>query len=314
MIRFARRVGSPALSLVCVIALGWPHAVRTSLYRALYPLVEIDQAALAAPPAQLIPLGYQVDSPADLELFRAAAGPAAGIADDLLRMRTLSDVIYRYHPGRDTAPIIAGGRERGPRAILADMQAGQFALCGHKTLVLAALWRSLGGDVRQIRFTKDDEIAWYAAHYGIEAYSPQWSKWFYYDATLNGYAADAHGRPLSLVEINDHLAVGEDVAMVVSPEHYDWTPSQFLEFLRQNRQQVYALDNRLREHDPDRRFGPLNFGYLWLSRLPRPLDRVVDTLTGDAERRYIAHPSSDAPASAARMHLSASPFAQAPSR
>src|SRR3982750_90408 len=100
MIRFARRVGSPALSRVCVIALGWPHAVRTSLYRALYPLVEIDQAALAAPPAQLIPLGYQVDSPADLELFRAAAGPAAGIADDLLRMRTLSDVIYRYHPGR----------------------------------------------------------------------------------------------------------------------------------------------------------------------------------------------------------------------
>jgi hypothetical protein len=229
-----------------------------------------------------------------------------------MQMRRLADLIYSYHPGRETAPIIAGGRERGPRAILADMQAGQFALCGHKTLVLAALWRSLGGDVRQIRFTKDDEIAWYAAHYGIEAYSHQWSKWFYYDATLNGYAADGQGRPLSLMEINDQLALGDDVAMVANAEHYDWDTSQFLEFLRLNRQQVYALDNRLREHDPDRRFGPLNFGYAWFSRLPRPLDRVVDSLTGDAERRYVAR--STPPASTARMHLSASPFEPAPSR
>ena len=315
MIRFARRVGSPALSLVCVIALGWPHAVRTSLYRTLYPLVALDQASLAAPPSELTALGYRVDAAGELASFHdQAAAVTAGVSDDGLRLRKLTDLIYSYHPGRETTPIIAGGRERGARAILTDMQAGQFALCGHKTLVLAALWRSLGGDVRQIRFTKDDEIAWYAAHYGIEAYSPQWRKWFYYDATLNGYAADATGRPLSLVEIDDHLARGDDLAMIASAEHYDWDTTQFLAFLRQNRLQVYALDNRLRSHDPDRRFGALNFGYSWLSRLPRPLDRVVDTDTGDAERRYIVEPGFPSPALTARMHVSAIPYAQAPSQ
>jgi hypothetical protein len=307
MIRIARRVGSPALSLVCVIALGWPHAVRTSIYRTLYPLSALDQPTLAAPPSELAALGYRVDSAAELASFRDAAATAtAGVSDDGLRLRKLSDLIYSYHPGRDPQPIIAGGRERGPSAIFADMKSGQFALCGQKTLVLAALWRSLGGDVRQIRFTKDDETAWYASHYGIEAYSPQWSKWFYYDATLNGYATDALGRPLSLVEINDHLALGHDLAMVASADRYDWDAAQFLAFLRENRLQVYALDNRLRSHDPDRRFGVLNFGYSWLSQLPRPLDRFVDTMTGDAERRFVARPAADAPASTARLHLSAS--------
>lgn len=308
MIRFARRVGSPALSLVCVIALGWPHAVRSSIYRTLYPLTALDQPTLAAPPSDLAAVGYRVDSAAELSSFRDAADAAtAGTSNDELRLRKLGDLIYSYHPGREPYPIIAGGRERGPSAIFADIRAGQFALCGQKTLVLAALWRSLGGDVRQIRFSKNDETAaWFASHYGIEVYSPQWSKWFYYDATLNGYAADSAGRPLSLVEINEHLALGDDLAMVASADRYDWDATQFLAFLRENRLQVYSLDNRLRGHDPDRRFGVLNFGYSWLSQLPRPVDRFVDTITGDAERRFIAQPSAEAPASAAKMHLNAS--------
>ena len=57
MSRFAQRFGFPALSLVCVITLGWPHSVRNSLYRTLYPLVALDQTTLTAPPSELTPLG-----------------------------------------------------------------------------------------------------------------------------------------------------------------------------------------------------------------------------------------------------------------
>jgi len=313
MLRIARRVGLLALALACVVTLGWPHAVRTFLYRAFYPLVTIDQAALAAPPSELIALGYRVDDAADLAAFRAVAAPAADVSDEGLRLRRLTDIIYSYHPGTATQPVVPGGRERGVLAILSDIQAGKFALCGHKTLVLAALWRSLGGDIRQIRFSKGDEIAWYAAHYGIEVYAPRWHKWFYYDATLNGYATGASGEPLSLTEINEHLARGDDLAMVASAEHHDWSADDLLAFLRLNRLQVYALDNRLREQDPDRRFGVLHFGYALLSRLPRPLDRVADAITGDAARRFVARPALGPPAPAARIHISASPTAPAPS-
>jgi hypothetical protein len=315
MSRFARRLGFPALSLVCVITLGWPHAVRTSLYRSLYPLAAADQVLLASSPEQLAPLGYTVDDPADLAMFRSIAAPAAaGISDDRVRLRRLADLIYSYHPGSETRPIILGGRERGIQAILADMQAGQFALCGQKTMVLAAFWRSLGGDVRQIRFAAGEDSAWYAAHYGIEVYSPRWSKWFYYDATLNGYAEGAGGQPLSLVEINEHLASGEDVTMVANTRSFDWNADEFLEALRANPFQVYSLDNRLRAQDPDRRFGVLNFSYPVLSKLPKPLDRMVDAVTGDSGRRLVARPATPPPSSAARMHVSASQFAEAPSQ
>jgi hypothetical protein len=313
MSRLSQRLGLNAVLLVCVVTLGWPNAVRTHLYRTLYPLQVIDTTSLAAPPSQLVPLGYRVDEAADLAYLRNAAAAAAAVPDDASRLRRLADLLYSYHPGREPVPVIPGGRERGVKAIFGDIQAGKFALCGHKTLVLAALWRSLGGDVRQIRFTKGDDIAWYAAHYGIEAYSPQWRKWFYYDATLNGYAARPSGEPMSLIEINEHLARGDDLQMVASEQHFDWDASQFLSFLRLNRLQVYALDNRLRGQDPDRRFGVLNFGYSWLSRLPRPIDRVFDAVTGDASRRFVAEPAAPAPAPTARIHVTASPIGQAAS-
>lgn len=309
MVRAARRLGFPALSLACIVTLGWPHIVRSAMYRSFYPLVAVDEQSLSEPPQSLVPLGYRAASPAELDAFHAAAAPAvAAVSDDTDRMRRLGDLIYSYHPAVAQGPIIQGGRERGARAILAEMQAGRFALCGHKTVVLAALWRSLGGDVRQVRFAQDEDTAWFAAHYGVEVYSPSRTKWFYYDATLNGYAVDEIGTPLSLVELNRRLATGDDVAMVASDRHFDWTPAEFLAFLRQNRLQMYSLNNELRSQDPDRRFGPLNFGYSVLSHLPRPLDRVFDAVTGDAERRYVIRPGAPAPASTANLHLSAIPI------
>jgi hypothetical protein len=99
--------------------------------------------------------------------------------------------------------------------------------------------------------------------------------------------------------------------MVASDRHFDWDAADFLAFLRLNRLQVYALDNRLRGQDPDRRFGVLNFGYTWLSRLPRPIDRVFDAVTGDAARRFVAQPAAPAPAPTARIHVTAIPIGQA---
>lgn len=313
MSRFARTIGAPVLSLACVVTLGWPQAVRTTLYRALYPLTALDRASLAAPPSQLVALGYKVDAPEDLARFHDLAAPAAGAeTDDVLKIRKLAEVIYRYHPGREPFPRIPGGRERGLEAIFSDIQAGKFALCGQKTMVLAALWRSLGGDVRQIRFSEgDDEVAWYAAHYGIEVYSQEWRKWFYYDATLNGLAEKPSGEPLSLVEIDDRVASGQALNMVSSDEHFDWSAAEFLQSLRVNRLQVYSLDSRLRGQDPDRRFGGLHFGYALLSRLPKPLDRLFDAVTGDAGRRFIAAPRPSAAAAQAHVSLSASPSGQA---
>lgn len=297
------------LSLACVVALGWPHSVRATLYRSVYPLVGLEHAVLAAPPAELVRLGYLVDDAAELSRFRDVAAPAVeGIEDDALRLRKLTDLIYSYHPSREPFPRIPGGRERGVHAIFADIQDGKFALCGQKTMVLAAMWRSLGGDVRQIRFSTGDDIAWYAAHYGIEAYSKTWRKWFYFDVTLNGYAASPSGEPLSLVEINERTAVGDRPTMITSDEHFDWHEDQFLAALRANSLQVYSLDNRLREQDPDRRFGALNFGYRFFSQLPKPFDRVVDAVTGDAATRFVARQAPrDSPV---QVQLSASRIGQ----
>lgn len=308
-----RRIGSPALSLVCVIALGWPHAVRSTLYRAFYPLVGIEDTVLSAAPSSLISLGYMADSTDELAVFQQAAAPAVdGVDDDALRLRKLTDLIYSYHPGSAPRPLIPGGRERGPHAIFSEIQSGKFALCGQKTLVLAAMWRSLGGDVRQVRFSPGEDIAWYAAHYGIEVYSARWRKWFYFDATLNGYATSSTGEPLSLVELNELVAGGERPTLVASREHFDWNEDQFLDALRKNRLQVYSLDNRLRSQDPDRRFGALNFGYPVLSQLPKPFDRIIDAVTGDAATRFVARPGRLA-ASGAAVVLTASQSEPAPS-
>lgn len=308
-----RHIGTSALSLACVVILGWPHAVRTALYRAIYPVVALERTSLIAPPAALVSNGYILDDPAELERFANAARPVvAGVEDEAIRLRKLTDFIYSFHPSRDPFPRVPGGRERGVHTIFAEIQSGKFALCGQKTMVLAALWRSLGGDVRQIRFSAGEDVAWYAAHYGIEVYSARWAKWFYFDVSLNGFAATRSGEPLSLVEINDHVESGDDLLILSSRELYDWDATQFLTTVRTNRMQVYSFDNRLRGHDRDRRFGPLNFAYPVLSALPKPFDRIFDAATGDADKRFIVEPANSG--SSAPLQFSASRIVPVPSQ
>lgn len=294
------------LPLVCVAALGYPTTVRALLYRQFYPLVVVEASQLAGPPEALRPLGYVQDDPNDLPAFRALAQSAARTATtDGERLRRLGDMLFELrHPN---LPWIAGGREQGVQAILEKMQRGEPGLCGHNTLVLAALWRSLDRDFREVRFTSSDDSAWYAAHYGIEVYAPESRRWIYYDVGLNGYAVDEAGEPLSLAALNDRLASGSDVGIVASPQYHDWDTTQFLSFLREHQLQVFSLNNRLRGLDPDRRFGRLHFAYALFSKLPRPLDRVVDTVTGDSGPRMVLSRRPSPPAAQARLHLTASP-------
>lgn len=294
------------LPLACIVALGYPDTVRSSLYRQFYPLMAVEARQLAAPPDSLRPLGYIQDEPADLPTFRSLAQSAVrSAASDGERLRLLGDTLFALR--QSNLPRIAGGREQGVQALLEKMRRGEPGLCGHNTLVLAALWRSLDRDFREIRFTASDASAWYAAHYGIEAYSPESRRWIYYDVGLNGYAVDETGEPLSLAALNDRLAKGRDVGVVASAQYHDWDTGQFLSFLREHQLQVFSLNNRLRMLDPDRRFGRLHFAYDLFSKLPQPLDRVMDAVTGDSGPRMVLSQKPSPPAAEAKLHLTASP-------
>lgn len=299
------------LQISCIVVLGAPNSVRAILYRQFYPLVEVEAHDLAAPPSTLADRGYRQDDPLELAAFRAIAQSAvAGATTDGQRLRQLGDMLYRWR--RPDSPLILGGREKGVHALLGEMQRGDHGLCGHMTLVFAALWRSMGRDFREIRFTASDDAAWYAAHYGIEVYLPDTRQWLYYDMGLNGYAVDGAGRPLSLSALDEHLASGHNVALVASTQYQDWDPATFMDVLRQQPLQVFSLNNRLRPLDPDRRFGRLNFARDLFASLPRPIDRVVDALTGDAAPRMTLSRRSALPAAQAMLHLTASPGGQAP--
>jgi len=296
------RAGRFWLPLFCILTLSSPLAIRSFLYRQLYPLVPVSAGELAASPSALRQFGYRQDDPSDLAVFRTAADailPAN--ATDAQRLRLLGDLLYSMRNAGKT--WISGSREQGIQTIFAKMKNGEWGLCGHATLAYAALWRSLGRDIREVRFTASDDAAWFAAHYGIEIYSPTTERWLYYGGAINGYAGGEDGELLSLAELNEHLARGRDVGMVAHPTLHDWNTSTFLWFLRQHQLQVFSTNNELRTLDADRRFGRLHFAYELFLRLPRPLARVVDALTGDAGARLMLSNRPPAPAERANLHL-----------
>lgn len=305
MKQFIARGSRFCLPLVCIVTLSAPSSIRSFLYRQLYPIIPVEAQQLAAGPDALRPLGYREDDPSDLPDFRPLAQSAVRSAtSDGQRLRQLGDLIYQWR-GRDPRTL-SGGREQGLQALLAKMRRGEHGLCGHNTQVLAALWRSLGRDFREVRFTTNDDVAWFAAHYGIEVYSPDARHWMYYDISLNGYPADDRGEPLSLAEFGERLASGSDIGMVASAQHQDWDTATFMSFLREHQLQVFSLNNELRALDADRRFGRLHFAYSVFSRFPHPFDRVLDAVTGDSGPRLTLTKRTP-PSGRAALHLIASP-------
>ena len=203
--RFAR-AGIVLLQLLCITLLAFPVAVRSRLYRQLYPLIAVEAHQLSTNPDTLRAIGYSQDDPADLTGFRTLAEQTIqGAVTDGQRLRKLGDMLYALR--RPGAPLITGGREQGVQTLLARLQRGEHGLCGHNTAVLAALWRSLGRDFREIRFTMNDRSAWYAAHYGIEVYLPNTQRWMYYDVGLNGSMRATRSRSQNSTSISHRAAM-----------------------------------------------------------------------------------------------------------
>lgn len=305
--RVRRRVTQFVVAgLACALVLAWPSGIRAALYNWCYPVMGVDARALYAAPASLQPFGYLEDNPAELADLRAVADAAVlGAHSDIERLRRLGDLVLSWR--RPGLPYMDGTRELGLREIVARLQRGEHGFCGHNVIAVSGLWRSLGRDFREVRFRTPDAASWGAGHYGIEAYLTDAEDWVYFDTELNGYAVDDAGEPLSLLELDTHLAQGEAVRVLASTRYRDISAEQLLFFVRTHPIQLYTMKNTLRAFDPDRRFGVLNGARPVLARLPSPLDRAVDTLTGDGAPRLAVVPAPPAPAPGAALRVSASP-------
>lgn len=289
MARRLARIWGPLFVVAALVHLSAPRAVRAFLYHQFYPIQRADQRTLHASPELLKNIGYVEDPVDDLSAFSTFATQASAGADsDGQRLSHITRRLYALRrPGRPTVP---GGRDAGIYAIFDRLQQGDSGLCGHMTLVLAAMWRSLGGDFREVRFAPAPHQEWAAGHYALEVYSPATHDWMYFDATANTYAVDDDGRALSLADINHRLLAGKNVTLVTGDGEYPWTTEELLTYLRSvpADAESVALDNRLLMFERDRRFGRLNFAWNAITQLPRPMDRFFDAITTGRTPRLVA--------------------------
>lgn len=275
------------LTLVLVIhgtCLAWLGSDWQRVRLIAYDFREVtSEAFMTQPPAALRPLGYTEDDPAALGRFRAIAEPiVASATTDADKLRRLGDFIYSMRRG-GMPPEEREVRE-GLSVILNSMELGEPEGCSQMSVVLAAFWRSLGGHTRGIRWAT---VEGNLGHFAVELYSTSHSRWMYYDMNLNGYGADEDGVPLSIAALRSNLLTGEGRHLAVNAVAHDWSISQFESFLRDHPVEWYALNNDSLYLERNRRFGSLNRLFPWLVRLPYPLDRVVDNVVGQRDRRLV---------------------------
>ncbi|MCU1385101.1 MAG: hypothetical protein JWL71_3798 [Acidobacteria bacterium] len=292
MLSSSRRVWGGHASRPLVIAVLFVHAaalvwlcgdpVRLRLIG--YDFHEVDsEASVNAAPDVLRGMGYTEDDPSELQAYRAIAERVvAGGRTEGEKLRRLGNYIYSLR--RPDARDFASARLEPLSLIWSGLQRGDHGTCGEMSPVLAAFWRSLGGDVRAVRWATS-----YGAigHDAVELYSRVYGKWIYYDMNLNGYGEDDEGTPQSIAALRSHLLTEEDVHLVSDARLRDWDTGQFTAALRAFPVEWYALNNRSLDFEADRRFGSFNrIGWL-LGRLPSPLDRVMDNIVGQRDRRMV---------------------------
>ena len=273
-----------AILVVHAAALIWLCGDTTRLRLIGYDFTELaSEAEVNGAPETLRAIGYTEDDPAELQAFRAIAEPiVAGSANDGEKLRRLGGYIYALR--RPGAPDVAGRRVVQLSSVWSALQRGENGSCGEMSPLLGAFWRSLGGHSRAVRWATSDGLI---GHDAIELYSSGYGRWIYYDMNLNGYAVDDEGMPLSIAAVRSNLLTNENVRPIVHAQLHDWTFEQFREALRAFPVETYALNNRLLYFEAGRRFGALNrLGWL-LARLPPPLDRVMDNLAGERDRRLV---------------------------
>jgi hypothetical protein len=240
-------------------------------------------AFLTNAPDALIPLGYTEDPPASLAAFRRLAAPLiADARSDGEKARRLGDFIYGLRrPGR---PDATGDVRQGLASLIRKLEDGDAGSCGHMSAVMAALWRSMGGHTRGVRWAT---VAGHERHDGVELYSSSAKRWMYYDLNLNGYGADENGQPLSLASLHSSLLTGEDVHLVANPVQHEWTGEELMAAVRESPVAWYVLNNDLTGLEPAVRFGRAGVAFPWLVSVPWPLDRALDNLAGHRDRRLI---------------------------
>ncbi len=274
-----------AILVVHAAALFWLCGNWTRARLIAYDFQNVpSEASIDLTPSDLAALGYREDDVAALESYRTIAAPlVTDTASDAERMRRLGDYIYGLRRVGEPA-IEDGSLQQGLAAVFARMKAGQAADCGQMSALLAVLWRSLGGDSRGVRWaTVGGDIG----HYAVELYSTAGARWMYYDMNLNGYGVGEDGTPLSISTLRAHLLTGQDIHLVANAERHDWTPAEFEALLHDYPIEWYVLNNDLLRMEPGQRFGRLNRFYPTLIRLPHPLQRLADNLSGGRDRRLI---------------------------
>ena len=241
------------------------------------------EAFLTQPPPALRPFGYTEDDPAELARFRAIAEPiVANAISDGDKLRRLGDFIYSMR--RRGGPSAEREVREGLSIILDSMERGEPQGCSQMSVVLAAFWRSMGGHTRGIGWaTREGNLG----HFALELYSTSHSRWMYYDMNVNGYGADQEGVPLSVAALRSNLLTDEGLDLVVNAVAHDWSPAELESVLRQHPIEWYALNNDSLHMEPSRRFGFFNRLFPWLVRLPYPLDRLVDNVLGERDRRLV---------------------------
>lgn len=241
------------------------------------------EAFMGQPPTALSAFGYTEDDPLELGRFRAIAEPiVAGAASDGEKLRRLGDYIYSMRRGGP--PLREREVREGVTVVLNGMEQGEPQGCSQMSVILAAFWRSLGGHTRGIRWATAEG---YLGHFSVELYSTRHSRWMYYDMNVNGYGADREGVPLSLAALRSLLLTDEGLDLVVNSVAHDWSIAEFQSVLREHPVEWYTLNNDALYMEPDRRFRSFNRFFPWLVRLPYPLDRVVDNLVGERDRRLV---------------------------
>lgn len=278
------RGGAAILLVLHVVALVWLCRDANRLRLLVYDFREVpNESFIERDPAALQAFGYTEDDPADLAAYRALVEPVvAGAASDVERMRRLGDfILSMVKPGM---PSVDGTMRQGLSVVLAKLQSGRPATCGHVSAVLAAFWRSLGGHTRGVRWaTPEGDIG----HYAVELYSTDLNRWIYYDMNMNGYGVDRSGVPLSLTSLRSGLLAGEDLRFVTSPTLHPWTSKEFLPYLHSRPIVWYALNNESLSMEPGHRFGALQRYFTVLAKLPYPLDRILDNLVGVRDRELV---------------------------
>lgn len=273
-----------AVLWTAVIALTWLWSDWVRIRAMLYAFVEVpSERVMAQPPSALEAIGFTEDNTADLSAYRAVAEQiVAGAQTDGERLRRLGD--YFYSLRRESSGDLTGEARQGVSVIFRKMRLGEAASCGQMAVVLAALWRSLGGHTRQIRFAS---LNGRVSHYGIEVYSAPAHRWIYYDLNMNGYLADADGVPSPVASVRADLISDEATTVVASAAAHEWTVEEFRQALIDNPVTWYVLNNDWQYMEPGRRFGPLRGLFPVLSHLPYPIDRILDNVVGVRDRRAV---------------------------